>query len=513
MRKLLNILILLLVFGLASCCTVQPEPAPVKPKLAPAPMPAPVKPKPVAMSKCGVSSAIGHYPCEGCTVAKLEKKMPVEVAMNTRFDYTIKVVNPTDNMLSDVLVTENISKDFKLADTKPKAQVDDGKLTFEIGMLGPGQTKVITISGMATSTDCLKSCASVSYIIPTCASVEVVQPKLQLKKTAPAEVLLCDPIPVKFVVTNSGSGSARNVKIEDNLPAGLSTSAGQNKLVFDAGTLSSGRSRQFSATLKASKTGKYVNKAMASSVEGLKAESETTTIVRQPVLSITKTGPELRYLGRSVTYEITVANKGDAPAKNLVVEDKVPLGTQFVSASDGGRLMQGKVTWNLGTLSPERSRRVSVTVKPDKIGTLSNRASATATCAEGVNASAKTVVAGIPALLMEVIDVEDPIEVGSTETYVITVTNQGTATATNIIIKCVLERHMKYRSSSGDSVGSFAADTVTFRPLGSLAPKAKATWRVVVEALSEGDHRFEVIMNSDQLDRDVKETEATNFYK
>ena len=72
---------------------------------------------------------------------------------------------------------------------------------------------------------------------------------------------------------------------------------------------------------------------------------------------------------------------------------------------------------------------------------------------------------------------------------------------------------MKYRSSSGDTVGSFSADTVTFRPLASLAPKAKATWRVVVEATDEGDHRFKVIMNSDQLTRTVEETESTNFYK
>lgn len=536
MKKALNISLVLLLFTLAGCYSCQSwnklwGKGPVEPgcehkfffdkdckplakaPLKPAPAPAPVKPRPAVKSKCGASSATGYYPCEGCTVAKLEKNMPAEVSLNKKFDYTIKVMNPTDGTLSDVVVTENLSDNFKLSDTDPKAKADGGKLTFEIGMLGPGQTKVITISGMATSMGCLKSCAAVSYIIPTCASVEVVQPKLQLKKTAPAEVLLCDPIPVKFVVTNSGSGSARDVKIEDALPAGLKTVDGKSRLMMNAGTLAAGQSREFSTRLKADKTGKYVNKAMASSAAGLKAESETTTVVRQPVLAISKTGPEALYLGRSITYGVTVTNKGDAPAKDLIVEDQLPAGVKFVSASDGGKASAGKVRWNLGTLMPDKSRKVSVTVMPSEAGTLTNVVSATATCAEGVRASVKTSVAGIPAVLLEVIDIDDPVEVGSQTTYVITATNQGSATDTNIKIVCTLEDNEQYVSSSGATRGSLAGNVVTFEPLPSLRPKAQSTWRVTVKALKAGDVRFTAVMNTDQLTRPVQETEATHLYE
>ena len=47
----------------------------------------------------------------------------------------------------------------------------------------------------------------------------------------------------------------------------------------------------------------------------------------------------------------------------------------------------------------------------------------------------------------------------------------------------------------------------------TLAPKAKATWEVQVKSIKPGDVRFKVNMNSDQLDRDVEETESTNFYE
>ena len=484
-------------------------PAPAKPKPAPKKK---AKPAPVA-SGCGPATVSRGYPCESCSVIRIDKVMPAEVQLNAPFDYTIKATNVTNAAVADVVITENIPANFTVKNASPAATKEGGKLVWNLGTIAAKQSKQITVSGMATSTDCVKTCAAATYIIPACANVTVVQPKLQLQKTAPAEVLVCDPIPVKFVVTNSGNGSARNVKIEDTLPAGLTTSDGRSKLVFDAGTLTSGQSRQFSATLKATKTGKYVNKAVASSGAGLKAEAMTTTVVRQPVLAISKSGPEKRYLGRAVEYAITVTNKGDAPAKSLVLEDQLPAGVKLVSASDGGKAVAGKVKWNLGSLMPNGSRKVTVKVMPNKAGTLTNSVSATATCAEGVKASVKTTVAGIPAVLLEVIDIDDPIEIGGQTTYVIITTNQGSSPATNISIVCTLEDNETYVSSSGATTGTSAASTVTFAPLRSLAPKAKATWRVVVKAAKAGDVRFKVTMNTDQLTRPVEETEATHLYE
>jgi len=417
-------------------------------------------------------------------------------------------------VLADVVVTENLPENFKFTRANPTAKKDGNKLAWTIESLGPKDSEEIKVFGTATDTGCLIHCATVTYTIPACANVKVVQAKLQLKKTAPSEVLLCDPIPVKFVVTNSGSGSAQNVKIEDTLPAGLRTAEGRSKLVFNAGTLATGQSRQFSATLKASKTGKYVNKAVASSAAGLKAESQTTTVVRQPVLTITKTGPKRQYLGRSVTYEITVTNKGDAPAAKTVVEDTIPQGVTSIRATTGGKSVGSKVIWELGTLAVNASRKVSVSYMPPKAGTLANTATAVAYCADAVTASVKTSVVGIPAVLLEVIDIEDPVEVGSQTTYVITTTNQGSIADTNIRIVCTFEDNQQYVSSSGPTTGLVDGNTLKFAPLRSLAPKAKATWRVVIRAVKPGDVRFKVTMTTDKLERrPVEETEATRLYE
>jgi uncharacterized repeat protein (TIGR01451 family) len=125
----------------------------------------------------------------------------------------------------------------------------------------------------------------------------------------------------------------------------------------------------------------------------------------------------------------------------------------------------------------------------------------------------ETLVTGISAVSLEVVDIVDPVRIGTRTTYVIGVTNQGSAAATNIRIACVLENNVQYVSSAGATAGSIEGQIVKFFPLSSLEPKAKAVWRVVIAALKPGDVRFKVVMNMDQLTRPVEETESTHLYE
>ena len=479
----------------------------------PPPRPAPVKPAPTPVGTCGPHDATGTYPCKGCGIIQLDKMMPAQVQLKTMFDYSIKVTNVADMLVTDIEITERLPENFEFNNARPAAERQEDILTWIIAELEPGQSKVMTVTGRAMNTNCLQHCATVTYVVPVCANVEVIEPRLKLDKIAPSEVLLCDPIPVEMVVTNNGTGPAENVRIVDSLPDGITTADGKRRIIVEVGTLLAGESKRFQVDLEASETGEYANSAEATADGDLQAEDQTTTMVRQPVLEIAKTAPERRYLGRPITYEIEVTNTGDAPAGELVVEDTVPAGTTFVSATNGGQLSAGKVVWNWGTLRPGQSRSGTMTLSTDVAGTYRNTATATAVCAEDVSASAATRVEGIPAVLLEVIDIDDPVEIGNNTTYVIIATNQGSSPGTNISIVCNLEDNMEYVSSSGSTRGTHSAGTVEFAPLRSLAPGDKATWQVVVKAVETGDVRFKVTMNTDQIDRPVEETEATNLYE
>jgi len=443
----------------------------------------------------------------------IEMAAPSEVLAGQAFDHKITLTNLTKKTLTGVVLTETLPKNLKASGAAPEATITGQVLKWDVGRLGPEQTKAFTIRGAAVGTGAIVPCCKVTYDLPdVCVSIKSVQPALRIAKTAPAEVILCDPIPIKIIVTNTGSGMAQNVRVTDSLPEGMKTLAGKSVIAFDAGTLGPGESRAFTVQAKASKTGPFVNKATATADGGLQAASApVTTLVRLPVLEVTKTGPKLRYVGRPLVYTITVTNKGDAVARDTLLVDTLPANAKLLKA-EGGRISAGKVTWALGSLAPKASKTVTLSLMATGIGTVRNMASATAYCAKA-SAQAATVVKGIPAILLECVDLTDPIELGANVTYEIVVTNQGSAVGTNIVIKCTLPKEQQFASATGPTKEAIEGPTITFAPLKSLAPKAKVTYRLVVKAIGTGDVRFKVSLTSDQMTSPAGESESTNIYE
>ncbi|MFG0315942.1 MAG: CARDB domain-containing protein [Planctomycetota bacterium JB042] len=472
--------------------------------------PPPEKPAPVMEDPCDLLYPTGVH---RSSVLCLNKDAPAEVVAGESFEYQISVENITTDPIAGVHVVDKMPPGFDMeASTPTGTPIGGGAVRFDLGTISPGQTKSSVIRGRATGTGKLTNCAMLEIDNEYCVPTNVVNPSLKLEKSAPAQVLACDMIPISITVTNDGQGTARNVVITDSLPDGL-TANGQSSLSWDVGDLASGQSKTVTANAKASRTGSFSNTANATAEPGIMTSSNTTTTnVVKPALSLTMSCPGLRYNNQNIEFQVAVSNNGNASCEGTVVEATIPAGTSFVSASDGGSGAGNKVQWMVGSVAAGGSKSMSFTVRPNSLGTKTSNATATCACSDPADAMCTTEVKGIPAVLLEVIDVEDPRPVGENETYVIKVTNQGSVEDTNIRIVAELESQMEYVSSSGATTGTHSGGTVTFAPLPSLGAKASAEWRVVVKAVGAGDVRFKVIMNTDELDRPVEETEATNFY-
>jgi uncharacterized repeat protein (TIGR01451 family) len=445
----------------------------------------------------------------------IEQALPTEVQANKPFDFDIKITNIAKLKLENIRYNMTVPGTLKIRDVTEGTP--DGKPathTIVVGPLGPGENKFYRLQGTATQSGPLGMCMSASYDVSLCMVTTVVAPSLKLAGVGPAESMKCDQLAYKFTVTNTGSGQAKNVKVESVLPEGLLTQDGKAAVAFDAGTLSAGESKEFAFIAKAGKTGAYAIKASAKADEGLASEAAAiNTTVKEPVLQIAKTGPEKSFIGQPVAYEITVTNKGDAIARNVSIMDKMPKGTTIQTVSDNGRAdATGSILWSVGDLEPGKSKKVVVVINFDQAGDLRSAASVKADCAETQAAMVQTSFTGVPAIAIEVIDQPDPVRVGEQTTYTIEVTNQGTADGTNIKLVCQMEDPMEFVSAAGTTKEKVEGKTITFAPIGNLAPKAKATYKVTVKAVKQGDIRFKTTMTSDQLDRPVEETEATRFF-
>lgn len=466
-------------------------------------------------SPSGMTRVQKAYPTGSATtsILMLERMTPTEVRVGESFTYEIHARNLTGSALENLVITETLPTGFTVASIEPQPDNQaGGKASWNVASIAARGSKVMRITGTAAALGEISSCTDVTFSTRICQPTRIVEPALKLVKTAPDRVIQCDPIPLTFTVTNTGSGLARDVVVSDQLPDGWATTTGQRTLSFNAGTLQAGQSREFSATVKSDRTGSFTNTATAKEAGGLTASASTQTTVAKPVLELTKTGPDMRYLNRPGSFQITVRNTGDAEARDTVLVDSIPSGVRFVKASDGGQMSGGRVTWRLGTLAPGASKSVSVDLMMSSKGQMSNTATATAYCADA-KATMMTLVKGVPAILLEVIDKADPIEVGSQEVYEITVTNQGTEKDTNIGIQVELPKEQDFVSAKGPVDYKVDGRTIRFAPFPALDPKAKITYQVVVKGTATGDVRFKTTMTSDVLKTPVFETESTHIYE
>ncbi len=447
------------------------------------------------------------------SVILVERTAPSTVMLGDALTYDIVVTNISNVTLEEVSVIETPPQTFRLSSSSPEASGTSARLSWLIGMLEPGESRTFTVSGTAIQTGTMIGCTDVRFANPTvCLSVDVVQPVLQLTQILPAEVILCDVIDVQLVITNTGTGTAEGVVITQQLPDGLLSETGTQSIRFDVGSLSAGQSREFTTSLSADRPGKYLSSAVARSQRGNTARADTSIIVRKPMLELVKTAPATRYIGNELTYQIRVRNVGDAPALDTIVTDRLPSGVQFVAASGDGSFANNTVSWQLGTLDPGQSISLDVTTRANLIGEMVNVLSARAYCAE-TTAEVVTQVRGIPAILLEMIDTEDPIPIGGQETYVITITNQGSASDSNIKLVCQLPKGFTYIGSDGPTDATHVGREVTFAPLLELAPGQRAVYRVMAQATQPGDKRFKIKITTDQITTPVQESEATRAYQ
>ncbi|MCB9845089.1 MAG: DUF11 domain-containing protein [Phycisphaeraceae bacterium] len=438
---------------------------------------------------------------------------PKTVNRNSPYDVEIHATNTSSGTLQNVIVGLESSSNMRVASSTPAAQQGpDGTPQWALGDLGPGKTQIIRLRASSEQVGTAGNCLSASYNNQLCATLQVVEPNLTLTKKATQQALLCDDIVLQYEVCNPGTGIARGVRIVDELPQGLTVN-GSRSINIDVGDLGPGACKPFNLIAKAGAVGRYESAAKATSGELSADSAKTTTVITQPVLAISSDCTETAFVGRTITYRFTVENTGTAPSTNTIVSGELPSGTELRSASDSGAANGRTVVWNVGTLAPGASKTVNAVVTPSGIGRYTMGASVIGNCAARAAANCTTNVVGIAAIQLEVIDTDDPVEVGQTTTYTIEVLNEGSADDTNIRIVCELPEQEQFVAAGGETNATVNGRVVTFAPLPKLAAGATARWQVTVRATASGDVRFKTILKSDQMKSPAEETEPTNLYE
>lgn len=268
-------------------------------------------------------------------------------------------------------------------------------------------------------------------------------PSLTVQRIAPREIQLNTPATFEIIVRNVGTIEANDVRVYDQIPTGtelLEASPQPSRdasgaIQWELGNMASGQERRIKMKLKPTQPGEIGSVARVT----FGTKSSVRTLVTKPVLEITHSAPSKSLIGDRVPLDIVVTNKGNGPAKQVVIQEDIPPQLEY---ADGFR----QIEYEVGTLAPGQSRKLQLTLKAADVGKLRNIISANG--AGGLNARHSIDMEIVAPNLMANASGPRRRYLRRNATHQFQVQNNGTAAATNVELMAKLPQGLKYVSSN-----------------------------------------------------------------
>ena len=347
--------------------------------------------------------------------------------------YTVTATNGGPDDEPEPSVTCPIASDvaFVSANDRPgKTSVNNGLLTANLGPLAPGATDTLTvvlspraaaagtltttfsIQGENTDPNTSNNTASASVTVTPAADLAIA---IATGAVAPA---VGADWTITLNVANLGLSGATGATAIFPLPSNVTfvtaastqgtTPVDQNGVISaDLGAIPAGSAATVSIVVVPTTVG---SDSLTASVSGDQFDPNTTnnqaiaTAAVVPSVNMAvllAPAPATVVAGQTLTFTATVANSGPCLATNVVLSLPMGAGVLFVSATASSGinnlvsgLVAGQVVAQLGALNPGSSVKVTVVVKPQTPGTMTQTASLATTERQlnPANATASTTV-------------------------------------------------------------------------------------------------------------------------
>lgn len=372
-------------------------------------------------------------------------------------------------------------------------------------------TNIATLSSFETASQELNTDNNVSVVVSTVRGVADV--RLTVSAT-PEPAIVTSNLTYTLTVQNKGTiWPATQIVVTDALPVELSfVSATSNNLVncsydpfagivtCNVATLTNGASVTFNIVMSALTNGIVTNVPSVTAFEYDPITANNTAAVTSTVLGISDlglglTGPVTAFAGSNATYTFTVTNRGPSLADGVVLTDPLPAALSFVSATiSQGSYVQtnGIITFSFATLASNAVAQATITVNSLNSGTILNAASITNTTAfdpTAGNNSAQVSTFYNPAADLGISQLVSPASVVamSNVNFLITVTNRGPSTASNVVVLSTVPTALNVLSVQPPPGGSYSiSNHVVTCNLGVLNNGASATVTVLVGTFVDG---------------------------
>lgn len=437
-----------------------------------------------------------------------------EVTLGQECQCVLIVQNNGKVPAREIIVEASFPESVRLVDATPFPKSSTAKLEWKFESLAAGEEQTIALTMVPTKRGELAASAQVRFTGTAATSFQVSEPLLTATLKLPDQVHLNESASATLTVSNPGTGTAQNVKVQTLLPAGLESASGKD-FVTDIGPLGPGESRSVRLALIATAGGEQALKVIAKSTTAkLEQAAEAKINVLAPSLKLTATGPSLRYMHRAAKYVLTATNNSNTSTDNVRITQVVAAGFDFVKADHGGRwdLQSRTASWYVGHLDAGQSIAVELDLLPKQTGEFQHKFRVVGDAGTEAAAVVTTRVEGAASLVMEVKDGEDPIEVGGELTYEIRVRNDGSKSASKVAVSCELPPDVELVKVDGPTQHLVESGMLIFKAAAELAAKEDLVYKVTVKSSAAGTMKLRARLTSESIQKPLIIEEATQFY-
>ena len=213
--------------------------------------------------------------------------------------------------------------------------------------------------------------------------------------------------------------------------------------------------------------------------------------LQQPRLTIEKVAQQQAVIEQPLVYTIIVRNTGTVAAHHVVIEDRIPKGTELLGTSPRAELVGKDLIWKELVLRPNEEKRISIKVIPKQegpIGSVARVHFATEVTAE-IQVSAPQ--------LEFTVNAPKEVRMGQNFDLVFQLKNVGKVEASNIMVRDLVPDHLKHET--GNDIEC---------PIGKLAPNEVREIVLPVTAVKTGGGVNRAILTADsgikkQLDSSI----------
>jgi uncharacterized repeat protein (TIGR01451 family) len=438
---------------------------------------------------------------------------PASVTLGSEVSYRVLVTNQSDVAADGVAATISVPAGVQLlaADSSAgQTTVDNSsagaaRVVFSIPRLAGRDSVSVTLQLKPTTNEAFALAAEWSLQAPSLAAeIEVKQPLLELEVTGPADLDYGEKHVYSIILSNPGTGDAKNVSIR--VAMGSDTS---DTLVI--GTIPAGSSKTYDVEIIAREVGNMQVAAAAAGDGDLQAQAAQSIAVHRGQIRLDAQGPGLQYAGTTGTYAVRVANVGDATAKTVQASVQLPAGVKYSRGIDNARQEGDRLVWTVGDLAAGTEKVYQFQCELSTDGDQLLRFAADSGDGLSGNQDVMTRVEAIADLTLAVNDPKGPLPVGKDVKYEIQVTNRGTKAATQVRvigqfsegIEPILAEGMRAEVVDGQ---------VVFDPIAQIEPGATIDLTVSARAETAGNHVFRAAVQCEDPETRLIAEDTTRFY-